>query len=417
MGFGERLKHAWNAFSEKDKAYMPMKGGSYGSTSPYHRSASGFYGKTSFMSSIFNKISMDIATTAFQHVKVDEKEDQEIIYSGLHECLTVEANKDQTAVAFIQDLVYSLFDEGVVAVVPVDTSINPKVTGGYDIKSLRVGRVTEWFPDHVRVNLYNDKDGRKYDVLLPKKTVAIIENPLYAIVNGRNATLTRLIQKINQVDSFDEYVATGRMDIILQLPYAIKSERQQQQAEARISRLDDMLAKGRHGVGYIDAIEKITQLNRPANDQLKEEVETLTMEVYNQLGLTESVFRGTASEGELNQYYSRTIDPIIEFITGEFNRKFLTKTARSQGQKIVTYRDMFTFTSVEQIVNLGDTARRNGFLTANEVRRLIGFKPSNDPRADELFNPNIADKNQQSHGSLTPPAVEEEISSNDEANE
>jgi hypothetical protein len=349
---------------------------------------------------------MDVSMTGFRHVKINPKnEDVTDMETGLNSCLTVEANIDQTHIQFIQDLVYSMFDEGVVAVVPVDTTINPELSGAFDINSLRVGKVVNWFPKHVEVNLYNENTGQSERVFMEKKNVAIIENPLYAVVNDDNSTLKRLVRKLNLLDNEED---VGRLDLLISVPYGIKTETQRHLAEKRIADIEAQLTTGRHGIGYIDGTEKVMQLNRPVNSQLPEQINNLTQQFYNQLGLTQNVFNGTASESELRIYYSRTIDPIVENIIAEFNRKFLTKTARTQGQAITAYRDLFKIVPIEQIAQLGDTFRRNSIASSNELRKLIGLRPSNDPKADELFNPNIADKNQNPAGNSEPGAKEEE---------
>lgn len=340
-------------------------------------------------------MAMDVSMTRFKHVKINPiNEDMEDMDSGLNYCLKTEANIDQTHIQFFQDLVYSMFDEGVVAVVPVDTTISPKKTDGYDIKTLRVGRIVNWFPKHVLVDIYNEETGKNEQVTLEKRFVAIIENPLYAVINDENSTLKRLIIKMNQLDDVDATSASGRLDLLISIPYGVKTKLQREMAESRIKSMEAQLATGRNGIAYIDQTEKVTQLNRPANDQLLESIAELRQEFYNQLGLTNTIFNGTATETELRTYYTRTIDPIVESIVSEMNRKFLTKTGRTQGQKIVYYRDMFKMVPVEVIAALGDTFRRNGIMSANELRGVIGLRPSDDPRADELFNPNIADKNQ-----------------------
>lgn len=353
---------------------------------------------------------MDVAMTNFKHVKINlENEDVTDMKTGLNNCLSVEANLDQSHIQFIQDLVYSMFDEGVVAVVPVETTLNPGVFGSYDINSLRVGKIVSWFPKHVEVDLYNDSTGQNERITIEKKNVSIIENPLYAVVNAENSTLKRLIRKLNQLDDVDAVAASGRLDLLVSVPYAIKTETQKQMAEKRIRDIEEQLSLGRNGIAYMDGTEKVTQLNRPLNSQLPETIERLTQQFYNQLGLTKNIFDGTASESELKTYYSRTIDPIVDTIIAEFKRKFLTKTARTQGQSIVAYRDMFKTVTVEAVANLGDTFRRNSIATANEIRKIIGLKPSNDPRADELFNPNIADSNQNPSAGSEEYYDEEEI--------
>lgn len=393
MKMTDRLVHAWNAFTDRDKGLSRDYGRS--SSRPYHRSSVSTFNTASYVSSIYNRIAMDVSTTTFKHVKVNpENEDQEVYNSGLNECLTVEANIDQTHIQFIQDMIYSMFDEGVVAVVPVETTISPKISGGYDINSLRVGRIVNWFPKHVEVDLYNEDKGINQRIFIEKRNIAIIENPLYAVMNDGNSTLKRLTKKLNQLDDIDALAASTRLDLMISVPYSIKTDRQKKMAEDRIADIEAQLSIGRNGIAYIDGSEKMQQLNRPVNSQLPETIENLTQEFYNQLGLTRSIFDGTAKEEELRNYYSRSIDPIIDNVVAEFDRKFLTKTARTQGQKIAYYRDMFKMLPVDVISTLGDTLRRNYIASANEIRKIIGFKPSNDPRADELFNPNIGDDKQ-----------------------
>jgi hypothetical protein len=410
MRVTDRIKHAWNAFTNNDRLTYSY---GYSSSRPAYKNTI-FFNTTSYVSSIYNRIAMDVSMTKFKHVKTNEDgEDIADMTTGLNNCLTVEANIDQSHIQFIQDLVYSMFDEGVVAVVPVDTTLNPSETGSYDINSVRVGRIVNWFPKHVEVNLYNENTGQNERIFIEKKNVAIIENPLYAVVNGENSTLKRLIRKLNQLDNEDD---AGRLDVLISVPYSIKTETQRALAEKRIHDIESQLSSGRHGIAYIDGTEKAMQLNRPVNSQLPEEINNLSQQFYNQLGLTANIFNGTASEAELRIYYSRTIDPIVNNIVAELNRKFLTKTARTQGQAIKSYRDLFSIVPVETIATLGDTFRRNGIASSNEMRKFIGLKPSSDARADELFNPNIADKNQnpssgtlpqangvEKPGSLTPP--------------
>jgi hypothetical protein len=403
MRMTDRIKHAWNAFTDK-QAFTYDYG--YSSSRPTHKQLM-FFNTSSYVSSIYNRIAMDVSMTGFKHVKINpENEDITDMTTGLNQCLTVEANIDQTHIQFIQDLVYSMFDEGVVAVVPVDTTINPTVSGAFDINSLRVGKVVNWFPKHVEVKLYNENTGQPEQIVIEKKNVAIIENPLYAVVNDENSTLKRLIRKLNVLDNEDD---AGRLDLLVSVPFGIKTETQRNLAEKRIQDIEAQLVTGRHGIAYIDGTEKVMQLNRPVNSQLPEQINNLSQQFYNQLGLTQNVFNGTASETELRIYYSRTIDPIVDNIIAEFNRKFLTKTARTQGQAITAYRDFFKIVPIEQIAQLGDAFRRNGIASSNELRKLIGLRPSNDARADELFNPNIADKNQNgvtgdaTPGSLTSP--------------
>jgi len=344
--------------------------------------------------------------TTILHVKIDEKEDITPIQSKLSNCLSLEANIDQTSIQFMQDIVYSMFDEGVVAVVPVVTTKNPDITEAYEIEQMRVGRIVQWYPQHVTVRLYNERTGNQEDITVPKALTAIIENPLYAVINGPNATLKRLLSKMAILDENDEQMSAGKLDMFIQLPYAVRTDVQRASAEKRIADLELQLSKNKRGIAYSDVTEKVTQLTRPINNNMFEEVDRLNTQFYNQLGLTENVLNGTASESEMRTYYTRTIDPIIENIILEFKRKFLTKTARTQGQTLEAYRDPFKLVPISQIIELGDTFRRNSIATGNEVRKLVGMKASSDPRADELYNPNIADSNQQTPqatGSLTPP--------------
>lgn len=396
MKVTNRIKHAWNAFTNNDKILTYDRGPS--SSRPGHRHVT-FFNTSSYVSSIYNRIAMDVSMTTFKHVEINpDNLDVKDMKTGLNECLSVEANVDQTHIQLIHDLVYSMFDEGVVAVVPVETTLNPEVSGSYDINSLRVGKVVNWFPKHVEVNLYNDNTGQNDRIIIEKKNCAIVENPLYAVVNDENSTLKRLIRKLNQLDDIDAIAASNRLDLIISVPYGIKTKTQQSMAEARIRDIEAQLASGRNGIAYMDATEKVTQLNRPANPQLPETIKNLTNQFYNQLGLTENIFNGTATEAQLRVYYSRTIDPIVDTIVAEFNRKFITKTARTQGQTITAYRDMFKTMTVEALASLGDSLRRNYIATANEIRGFAGLRPSDDPRADELFNPNIADDKQSEKG-------------------
>jgi hypothetical protein len=395
MKVKDRLKHAWNAFNNNDRLNTYDYG--YSSARPAY-SNNVFYSTSSYVSSIYNRIAMDASMTSFSHVKINpDNDDTTDMKTGLNNCLTVEANIDQTHIQLIHDLVYSMFDEGVVAVVPVDTTLDPTLSGSYDINSLRVGRVLSWYPKHVDVWLYNDNTGFPERITIAKNNVAIVENPLSAVINRENSVLKRLIRKLSQLDVTDD---NSRLDLVISVPYGIKTETQKQMAMKRIADIESQLAGGRHGIAYIDGTEKVMQLNRPVNSQLLEEITMLTQQFYNQLGLTQNIFNGTATEGELRTYYSRTIDPIVNSITAEFTRKFLTKTARSQGQVISSYRDMFNIVPVETIATLGDTFRRNGIASSNELRKIIGLRRSNDARADELFNPNIADKNQNATGDI-----------------
>lgn len=391
MKLSERISHAWNAFTGKDSFAPPQEEAIvYGQPRrPMIYKAS----SSRFASSIFTRIAIDVATTRFNHVKIDKKnEDREIIDSGLNYCLNVEANIDQTGISFIFDVAYSLLDEGYIAVVPVDTTINPNVSGSFDINSMRVAQIMGWTNKSVQVNVYDEHTGQYRNIWLPKSTVAVIESPLYSIINEPNSTLQRLLRKMAITDQNDNLFSPNRLDIILQMPQAIRTDKQMKDAQARIKNIDDQLAYGNNGIAYIDSTERITQLNRPANSQINETVEKLKTEFYNQLGLTQAVFDGTATEAQLRAYYNRTIDPILEFIIAEMQRKFLTKTARTQGHAIEYYRNMLSLVSAEQLVSLGDTLRRNEIATSNEIRDMMGLKRSNEPEADELKNPNIAPK-------------------------
>lgn len=405
MNLVDRIQHAWNAF----KGGVNYQDYGASSSSSMHRRVTG-YSTAAFAAPIFNRIALDVAHTVFQHVKVDEKtDDREVVKSGLQNCMNLEANIDQTHLAFFQDLVYSMFDEGSVAIVPVDTTFSPDITGAYDILTIRVGRISQWFPKHINVKLYNEETGTIEEITLPKKNVAIIENPLYAVVNGQNSTLSRLMDKMAQIDNVDALYASGRLDLIFQLPHPLKTTVQQDAAKDRLMAIEAQLNAGKHGISYIDATEKVIQLNRPVNDQLAETIAALSVRFFNELGLTANVFNGTADEVEMLNYYHRSIDPIAKAIAIEFTRKFITKTARTQGQQIEFYRNAFTTISTEQIVKLGDTFRRNAILTSNEIRKIIGFRPNSDPRADDLYNPNMPDSmqapldSQTDVGSITPP--------------
>lgn len=405
MSITDRLQHAWNAFQGSGKQTQEFTDYGYSRGTPGHRVKR--YSDSAFAASIFNRIAMDVAATSIHHVKIDEtNDDATVVKSGLHYCLTTEANIDQTGIQFIQDMVYSMFDEGVIAVVPVDTNISPDDTGTFTIETMRVGKVIQWFPKYVRVRLYNDKIGDYEEVVVAKQNTAIIENPLYAVINGPNATLSRLLRKMALLDGMDEDMASGKLDLFIQLPYAVKTELQRNQAEERIRKLEAQLSKTKRGIAYTDATEKITQLSRPINSSLPDDINYLTGQFYNQLGLTENIFNGTASESELRSYYTRTIDPIVDVIIAEFNRKFLSKTARTQGHTLEAYRDPFKLVPSEQLAQIADLTRRNSILTGNEVRtKLFHIKRSNDARADELYNPNIADSRQDTAqaGSLASP--------------
>ena len=389
MGFSNRLYHAWNAFLNKDPtSYYQNLGISYSNRPDRPRLSQG--NERSIVTSIFNRIALDVASLTIQHVRLDgEGRFLEVIDSGLNECLTVEANIDQSAQAFMQDVVLSMFDEGCVAIVPIDTTIDPNISGSYDINSMRVAKILEWYPRHVRVRVYNDRTGYKEDKVVPKNMVAIIENPLYAIVNERNSTMQRLIRKLNLLDVIDEQSGSGKLDLIIQLPYTIKTEARRQQAESRRKDIEQQLAGSKYGIAYTDGTEHITQLNRAVENNLMSQIEYLTSMVYAQLGITTGVLDGTANETTMLNYYNRTVEPIVSVIVGEMIRTFLTKTARSQKQSIAYFRDPFKLVPVSEISEIADKLTRNEIATSNEIRQEIGWKPSKDPVADELRNKNL----------------------------
>jgi len=389
MSFGSRLKHAWNAFNGSTQMDYRNLGMSYAYRADRPRLSRG--NERSIVTSVYNRIALDVAALKIQHIRLDENERFiSVIQDGLNNCLTVEANIDQTARAFIQDVVISMFDEGSVAIVPVDTTTNPNITGSYDIQSMRVGQILDWYPMHVRVRVYNELSGKKEDIVVPKSTVAIIENPLYAVINEPNSTMQRLIRKLNLLDVIDEQSGSGKLDLIIQLPYVIKTEARRQQAENRRKDIEGQLAGSKYGIAYTDGTERITQLNRSVNNNLMSQIEYLTSMLYSQLGITQSILDGTADEKTMLNYNNRTIEPIISVIVDEMKRKFLTKTARSQLQSISFFRDPFKLVPVNDIAEIADKFTRNEIMTSNEIRQVVGMKPSDDPRADELRNKNLS---------------------------
>ncbi|MBR2248052.1 MAG: phage portal protein [Bacilli bacterium] len=391
LTFGERLKHSWNAFMNKD----PTETKKYIDLGPSNTRRPDMFRPTrgtekTIVTAIYTRIAMDVAQLDIEHVKVDDNGRYiETIKSGLNYALTTEANIDQTGRAFIQDIVMSMFDEGCVAIVPVDTTFNPLKTGSYDIQTMRVGTVVEWFPQYVKVRLYNDKTGKHSEVTLPKKMVAIIENPLYAVMNEPNSVAKRLIRKLSILDAVDEQSGSGKLDLIIGLPYVIKTEARREQAERRRKDIEQQLSGSKYGIAYTDGTEHITQLNRSVENNMWTQIQDLTEMLYNQLGMTKGVFDGTASEAEMLNYQSRTIEPIVSAITEEMSRKFLTKTARSQKQTIMFFKDPFSLTPTEKIADIADKFTRNAILSSNEMRAIIGYKPVDDQRADELSNKNI----------------------------
>lgn len=385
------LKHSWNLFAYEDgpKRRSPTTGPGYYHNPNRTRFSRG--NEKTIVTSVYNRIALDVASIDIRHVKMDEDNRfEDFIKSGLDNCLSVEANIDQTARNFVQDIVASMLDEGCVAVVPVDTTLDINATNSYDILTMRTGKITQWFPDRVTVLLYNESSGIKQEVTLPKSKVAIIENPLYAVINEPNSTMQRLIKKLSLMDSADEDLIAGNLDLIIQLPYAVKTESKKRLAEERRQELEAQLNGARYGVGYIDGTEHVTQLNRPVENNLMRQVEYLTNLLYSQLGLTQGILDGTADENTMNNYYNRTIEPILGAIVDEFNRKFLTKTARTQKQAIMYIRDPFKLLPVSQVSEIADKFTRNEIMTSNEFRQKIGMKPSKDPAADELRNKNLS---------------------------
>lgn len=390
MSFGSRLKHAWNAFTGNIQMNYRDLGMSYPYRADRPRMSRG--NERSIVTSVYNRIALDVAALNVQHVRLDENgRFLSVIDDGLNNCLTLEANVDQTARSFIQDVVISMFDEGSIAIVPVDTTTDPNVSGSYDIQSLRVGQILDWYPQYIRTRVYNEQTGRKEDIVVPKSAVAIIENPLYAVINEPNSTMQRLIRKLNLLDVIDEQSGSGKLDLIIQLPYVIKTEARRQQAENRRKDIESQLSGSKYGIAYTDGTEHITQLNRSVNNNLMSQIEYLTSMLYSQLGITQSILDGTADEKTMLNYNNRTIEPIISAIVDEMKRKFLTKTARSQRQSISFFRDPFKLVPVNEIAEIADKFTRNEIMTSNEIRQVVGMKPSDDQRADELRNKNLSE--------------------------
>lgn len=402
---GSRLKHAWNAFMNRDPTkYNYNIGTSYGYRPDRPRFSRG--NERSIVTAIFNRIALDVASIDIRHCNLDENgRFKSIKESGLNECLSLEANIDQTGRAFIQDVVMSMLDEGCVAIVPVDTTFDPKDTTGFDILSMRTGKILEWYPAHVKVRVYNDRTGEKEDIVLPKRSVGIIENPLYAVINEPNSTMQRLIRKINLLDIVDEQSGSGKLDLIIQLPYLVKTPSKREYAESRRKDIEMQLSGSKYGIAYTDGSEKVTQLNRPVENNLLKQVEYLTNMVYSQLSFTQSILEGTADEQTMLNYTNRCIEPIVSAIVDELKRKFLTKTARTRSQTIMFFRDPFKLVPVNNIAEITDKFTRNEVMTANEIRQVIGMKPSSDPKADQLVNSNIS----QAKRSIEETNVTEEI--------
>jgi Phage portal protein len=395
--FGARLIHAWNAFIDSDSAKnRPIEvtggGGSYFGGRP-DRTRPRFSNERSIISSVYTRIGIDVAAVPMRHVRTDDQNRYlEDINSGLDSCLTLEANVDQAGRAFRQDIAMTVMDEGVAVIVPVDTTLSPETSGGYDIKTLRVGRVTSWFPQHVRVSLYNEARGMREELTLPKRTVAIVENPLYSVMNEPNSTLQRLIRKLNLLDETDEKASSGKLDLIVQLPYVIKSEARRQQAEQRRKDIEFQLSGSKYGIAYTDGTEKVVQLNRPVENNLLPQIQDLKTQLYGELGITPEVMNGTADEKVMLNYYARTIEPMLDAIVEAMLRVFLTKTARTQGQSIMYFRDPFKFVPIGGeggIADIADKFTRNEITSSNEIRQAIGMKPSQEPKADKLINSNM----------------------------
>lgn len=387
-----KLKHAWNAFVSDEDRFRepPYVEGAFGSVGRPDRPRLFFSNERSIISSIYTRISIDVAAINFRHARLDDQDRfQEEIPSYLNNCLKVEANLDQAASAFRQDIVETLFDKGVAAIVPVVTTLNPQTSGGFDIKTLRVGEVIQWYPQHVKVSVYNEAKGKRFNLILEKKTVAIVYNPLYQVMNEPNSTLQRLIRKLNMLDVVDEASSSGKLDLIIQLPYVVKSESRRTQAEQRRKDIELQLKGSQYGIAYTDGTEKITQLNRPTENNLLKQVEYLTTMLYGQLGITEEIMAGTADEAAMLNYYNRTIEPITRAIKEAMDRAFLTKTARAQKQAILPYRDPLKFVPIGQIAEIADKLARNEIASSNEIRTSMGWKPSKDPKADELRNSNM----------------------------
>lgn len=421
MGIVTRLQHAWNAFLNRDPtmSYNSYYSGINAYRPDRQRFSRG--NERSIVTSIYNRIALDVARLSIQHVQLDEGgRFKEQIASGLNNCLTMEANIDQTSRAFIQDVVVSMFDEGCVAIIPVDTTFDPNKTGAYDILSMRTGKILEWRPSDIRVQVYNEKIGQKQDIIVPKSVAAIIENPLYAVMNEPSSTMQRLVRKLNLLDAIDEQSGSGKLDLIVQLPYMVKTEARRIQAEERRKTIEDQLSGSKYGIAYTDGTERITQLNRPVENNLMHQIEYLTSMLYSQLGMTQAILDGTANEETMLNYYDRTIEPITAAIVDEMKRKFLTKTARTQGKSIMFFRDPFKLVPVKDLAEIADKFTRNEILSSNEIRQIVGVKPSDDPKADELINSNLNHPEEQTEETPDPvddgkKIVEEQINSKEES--
>lgn len=391
LSLGQRIRHSWNAFWGRDQEVIQRQDPGPINYSRPDRMRFRFGSERSILAGIYTRIAIDVSNMVMiQHVRLDDDlRFKEVMDSGLNYCLNVESNLDQTARAFRQDLVASMLDEGVVAAVPVDTTVNPRESGSYDVQTMRVAKILDWRPQHVKLSLYNERSGKQEEIVLPKAQIAIIENPLYAVMNEPISTLKRLIYKLNLLDAVDEQSSSGKLDLIIQLPYTIKTELRRQEAEKRRKDIETQLMGNKYGIAYTDGTEKVTQLNRTVENKLMDQIEYLTSMLYSQLGMTKEVFEGTADERTMLNYINRTVEPIAAAITEEFNRKFLTKTARTQGQRVMYFYDIFKFATLESIAQNGSQLITTEVVTKNEVRQKLGFKPIDDPAADQLVNPNI----------------------------
>lgn len=414
MPMFDRLKHAWNTFKNKDPTGYMQTGMMYAGGYRPDRPRFSRGNERSIVTSVYNRIAMDAAAMNVRHVRLDKNGRYlEEMKTGLNNCLTLEANIDQTGRGFIQDVVMSMLDEGSVAIVPVDTDIDPEESDGIKILTMRTGKIVGWYPKHVRVQLYNEETGRREEVTLPKSIVAIVENPLYAVINEPNSTMQRLIRKLSLLDVVDEKTSSGKLDLIIQLPYIIKTEARRQQAEARRKDIETQLAEGKYGIAYTDGTERITQLNRPVENNLMKQIEYLTNMLYSQLGITQAILDGSADEKTMLNYYNRTIEPILAAITDEMRRKFLSKTARSQNQTVTFFRDPFKLVPVNDIAEIADKFTRNEIMTSNEIRQVVGMKPSDDPNADVLRNKNLS-ASAEDKRALQPPVRDRDNSREEE---
>lgn len=398
FNLGSRMQHAWNAFMTRDPTPYQNIGVSYGSRPDRPRLTRG--NERSLITAVYNRIALDVASINIEHVQLDN--DKRYLYtrdSTLNNCLSLEANLDQTGRAFIQDVALSMMDEGCVALVPIDTDIDVK-NSSFNVETMRTGKIVQWFPKHIKVRVYNELRGEKQDIIVPKKSTGIIENPFYAVMNEQNSTMQRLVRKLNLLDVIDEQSSSGKLDMIIQLPYVVKTEARRKEANRRRKEIEEQLTGTKYGIAYTDATEKITQLNRSVENNLMGQIEFLTSMLFSQLGITQAILDGTADDKTMKNYFSRTVEPILAAITDEIKRKFLTKTARTQGQSIVFFQDPFKLIPVSEIADIADKFTRNEIMTPNEMRQVVGMKPSSDPKADELRNRNISQSSAELEGNM-----------------